>query len=95
MSLSTPPHRARKRVKREIIRQLPAWDAVSCRPAILEPGMLLSAWQIRRDLSTAPEIPYLVEFRSEDRIFQCALYVFLPRTRAMETSETAPEGSAN
>jgi hypothetical protein len=94
VSLSTPPHRARKRVKREIIRQLPAWDAVACRPAVLEPGMLLSAWQIRRDPSSSPETPYLVEFRSNDRTFQCALYVFLPRTRAMETSETAAEGSA-
>ena len=75
-----------KRVIREIIKPITAWDRQTCSQVALSAGIVDSGYLIVRGVNPADE-PYQVEFQSSGRRYCCALHSFLPRTQAVAAAE--------
>jgi hypothetical protein len=85
VSLSTSPHRANKRVKREIVSPLKARN-VAGGDVLLRPGTVIDGFQIVRSAEAGAET-YIAHFTSELRQLSCPLYAFLPRTSFVHVRE--------
>ena len=83
MSLSTLHSRGFKLI-REVIRPLPAWDAMAGSAVTLEPGTILSSCHIVPNCTIGIDAvfeAYVMEFDAVGRRLQCPLYRFQPKTR--------------
>ena len=78
---------------REVIYSLRVWDAAVRRQTLLPPGTILKACQIRRKLNGEEGVEeYAVEFESGGRQYACPLFLFQPRTHAVEPEIVAAAG---
>jgi hypothetical protein len=78
---------------REVIYSLRVWDADVRHQTLLPPGTILNACQIRRKLNGGEGVEeYAVEFESGGRQYACPLFLFQPRTHAIEPAAAAAAG---
>ena len=72
-------------MKREIVRTLSV--RADAQELSLKPGTVVEGFRIGH----SPEAgAYLAEFEVEHRTLTCPLYVFLPRTRILESAAPVP-----
>jgi hypothetical protein len=78
---------------REVIYSLRVWDAAVRHQTLLPPGTILRACRIRRKLTGEEGVEeYSVEFESGGRQYACPLFLFQPRTHAVEQEIVAAAG---
>lgn len=64
-----------------VIRRLVARDESARIDVVIEPGALIDSHQIHRNIDSAAEEVYVMEFESDGRHLRCALVQFQSRTQ--------------
>ena len=86
-----------KKLIRELVSSLDAWDVGAHADVRLDAGCLVSLLRIQCEpLAASAATPYLAEFACSGRTYTCPLYRFQARTQtaALEFAEALPEPEA-